>query len=173
MIIHPDSKWKSIFDVWILVLVGYSCITNIYYTAFSVEKDLSDEIIFWGVEVFFYFDFLFSWFMGFRDPETTDLVWSFRAIAKDYLKGWFFIDFVSIFPFQIFVPPENGSTTKLLRMPRMLRMGKLLDIKNVKRLMKSFQGEVSTSDQIIKLYDNLFIYKLTRLLIVLTVLTYF
>jgi len=76
--------------------------------------------------------------MGFRDSETTECVWSYKAIATDYLKGWFTIDFVSIFPFQIFVPPENGSTTKLLRMPRMLRMGKLMDIKNVKRLMKSF-----------------------------------
>lgn len=52
-------------------------------------------------------------------------------------------------------------------------MGKLMDIKNVKRLMKSFQGKETTSDSIIKLYDNLFMYKLTRLLIVLVLLTYF
>lgn len=137
-IIHPDTKWKSFFDVWILILVGYSCIINMYITAFSAEKSDTDTIIFWIVEVFFYFDFTFSWFMGFRDPETTELVWAFKEIAKNYLKGWFTIDFISIFPFQIFVPPEEGSATKLLRMPRMLRLGKLLDIKNVKRLMKAF-----------------------------------
>lgn len=143
-IIHPDKKWKSFFDVFILMLVGYSCITNLYVTAFSVEKTDSDDYIFWIVEVFFYFDFIFSWFMGYRDPETLECVWTFREIATSYLQGWFFIDFISIFPFQIFVPPENGSATKLLRMPRMLRLGKLLDIKNVKRLMKSFQGETES-----------------------------
>lgn len=58
-------------------------------------------------------------------------------------------------------------------MPRMLRLGKLLDIKNVKRLMKAFQGENSSADDIIKLFDNLFIYKITRLLLVLILLTYF
>ena len=91
-IIHPDTKWKSFFDVWILMLVGYSCITNLYITAFSVEKESSDEIIFWIVEVFFYFDFGFSWFMGFRDSETMECIWSFKEIAKEYIKGWFFID---------------------------------------------------------------------------------
>lgn len=140
-IIHPDAKWKSFFDVFILLLVGYSCITNLYVTAFSVDQTESDKYIFWVVEVFFYFDFAFSWFMGFRDAETLECVWTFREIAIGYLQGWFFIDFISIFPFQIFVPPENSSATKLLRMPRMLRLGKLLDIKNIKRLMKSFQGD--------------------------------
>jgi len=172
-IIHPDTKWKSMFDVFILMLVGYSCITNLYVTAFSVDKTTSDEVIFWIVEVFFYFDFGFTWMMGYRDPETLECVWTFREIAMNYLHGWFFIDFISIFPFQIFVPPESGSATKLLRMPRMLRLGKLLDIKNVKRLMKAFQGEAESPDDIIKLFDNLFVYKLWRLLIVLTLLTYF
>lgn len=55
----------------------------------------------------------------------------------------------------------------------MLRLGKLLDIKNVKRLMKSFMGEIKSDEDIIRLFDNLFVYKLWRLLIVLTLLTYF
>ena len=98
-IIHPDTKWKSIFDVWILMLVGYSCITNIYFTAFSVDKTLEDEIIFWIVEIFFYFDFIFSWFQGFRDIETNECVWDYKIIAINYFQGWFIIDFISIFPF--------------------------------------------------------------------------
>ena len=93
-IIHPDTKWKSMFDVFILMLVGYSCITNLYVTAFSVDKTTSDEVIFWIVEVFFYFDFGFTWMMGYRDPETLECVWTFREIAMNYLHGWFFIDFI-------------------------------------------------------------------------------
>ena len=77
MIIHPDSSWKALFDVWILLLVGYSCISNIYFTAFSVEKTAITGIIFWIVEVFFYFDFIFSWFQGFRDEEDHKCVWDF------------------------------------------------------------------------------------------------
>lgn len=77
LIIHPDSGWKAMFDVWILLLVGYSCISNIYFTAFSVEKTTLTAVVFWIVEVFFYFDFLFSWFQGYRDEENHKCVWDF------------------------------------------------------------------------------------------------
>lgn len=66
-----------------------------------------------------------------------------------YLKGWFIIDFISIFPFQ-FLPQNNNTNTsqftRLFRLPRMLRMIKLLDISTVKRLLKSFQGEISNAN---------------------------
>ena len=66
-----------------------------------------------------------------------------------YLKGWFIIDFISIFPFQ-FLPQNNNNNTsqftRLFRLPRMLRMIKLLDISTVKRLLKSFQGEISNAN---------------------------
>ena len=52
-------------------------------------------------------------------------------------------------------------------------MGKLLDMKNVKRLMKSFQGPIEGANDIINLYNRLFAYKMMRLLIVLVILTYF
>ena len=34
IIISANSKWKAIFDMFILFLVGYSCITSMYYAAF-------------------------------------------------------------------------------------------------------------------------------------------
>lgn len=35
IIIDADSRWKSIFDVSILFLVGYSCFTSLFYVAFG------------------------------------------------------------------------------------------------------------------------------------------
>ena len=35
-IIHPDAKWKSIFDVFILVLVLYTCIANMLFITFPI-----------------------------------------------------------------------------------------------------------------------------------------
>ena len=34
IIIKYDAPWKSVFDVVILLLVGYSCITSLFYVAF-------------------------------------------------------------------------------------------------------------------------------------------
>ena len=38
IIIPHDSKWKAIFDVFILLLVGYSCVISVYYIAFAPKK---------------------------------------------------------------------------------------------------------------------------------------
>ena len=35
LIISPESKWKSIFDIFILFMVGYSCFVNMF--AFAYE----------------------------------------------------------------------------------------------------------------------------------------
>lgn len=61
-IISPDAKWKTIFDVVILVLVAYSCITNILFITLPISRSYFFEVIFWIVELFFYFDFVMNWF---------------------------------------------------------------------------------------------------------------
>jgi len=65
-----------------------------------------------------------------------------KLIALNYLKGWFFIDAVSIFPFQIFFDdPENGMFTKLIRLARLPRLLKLFDVNRVSQTIKSFSSK--------------------------------
>jgi len=35
LVISSDNRYKAIFDVFILFLVGYSCVTCVFYAAFS------------------------------------------------------------------------------------------------------------------------------------------
>ena len=86
-----------------------------------------------------------SWFQGFRDVEEQKIIFEFKKIAKRYVRTWFFIDFISIFPFNIFLS-SGGQVTKLFRLPRMLRLVKILDINNVKSLLIRFQGEISNAN---------------------------
>jgi len=39
IIISANSKWKAIFDVMILLLVGYSCVMSMFYAAFSTIEN--------------------------------------------------------------------------------------------------------------------------------------
>lgn len=99
MLINPDKGWKQLFDVWILFLVAYSCSSNILFIAYSIDNSsLTHTIIYWFVEIFFYIDFIFTWFSGYRN-EDQKLIMQLRPIAINYLKTWFIIDFVAIFPF--------------------------------------------------------------------------
>ena len=135
-IIHPDAKWKSVFDVFILVLVLYSCITNMLFVTFPIKNDLLQVQIFWCVEGCFYIDFILCWFQGFKHPFYQYNVMEFGPIASHYLKGWFIIDFVCIMPVQLLSQDYKQRSIKLLRLPRLLRLTKLLNIKTIKRLIK-------------------------------------
>lgn len=109
LIISSDNRYKSFFDVWILMLVGYSCFSSMYYVAFSKPNNkfhiLFDDI----VEVHFWTDLVLSFLCEFKDPETNIPERRFKYIAIHYLTSWFPVDFVSVFPFQILL--SEGQST--------------------------------------------------------------
>ena len=110
-----------------LFLVGYSCFTSIYYVAFSPPSEIAQKIVDWIVEVFFYLDIIFYFFQEYKDPETFENVSSYKRIAAKYVfRGWFIIDFISVFPFMIFLQ-SNALLTKMFRLFRLPRLVKLMD----------------------------------------------
>jgi hypothetical protein len=68
-------------------------------------------------------------------------------IAKNYVtKGSFLIDFCAVFPFSHVIDSEGGfgSVNKLLRLIRMTRIQKMLDIARFNHLLKSlFENDSS------------------------------
>ena len=79
------------------------------------------------VETLFWLDLCLNFIQGYINPENLEIVTDFKAIARNYVvRGWFWIDFVSVFPFEDLFP--NGSLTKLLRLFRLPRLIKLIDI---------------------------------------------
>jgi hypothetical protein len=61
------------------------------------------------------------------------------------VKSWFFIDFVSVFPFTLII--KEGVAAKLLRLFRMPKLLKLLDKRKIKGLMSQSMGSGKTSTQ--------------------------
>jgi hypothetical protein len=141
LIISPDAKWKSVFDIWVLLFVGYSCIWNILVFAFTFTPGLGLKYLNVATEVIFYLDFFLTFFQAFKNPDTYEVIDDFKQIAINYFWGWFLIDLVSIFPFTLFLNSEaqdQAQTVKLARLFRMPRLGKLIDVGKIKKLLKSF-----------------------------------
>lgn len=99
IIIRADASWKSVFDVFILFLVGYSCITSLFYVAFDGPSHILHRAFDWIVEVFFYLDLLLNFITEYIDPISRKPVRNLKEISLNYLTGWFIIDFLSVFPF--------------------------------------------------------------------------
>ncbi|CAI2386506.1 unnamed protein product [Moneuplotes crassus] len=172
-IINAKSRWKSIFDIVMLFLVAYSCFTSIFYVTFAPPSKIPHIIFDWMVEFAFVLDMLFNFFQEYIDTETHEPVSKHKMIIKRYVfKGWFFIDFVSVFPFAI-IFQNRAALIKLLRLVRLLRLTKLMNTAKVNQLLKSFTESSSGSQSIVIQHMILYCLKILRLVLVAIVITYF
>ncbi len=100
IIIKENSKWKAAFDIFINLLVAYSCFTTIYFVCFTSYSTIEVDVINIIVEISFFFDIVINFLTEYKDPETYETIRSLSKIAKKYVfRGWFLIDFIAIIPF--------------------------------------------------------------------------
>jgi len=96
-----------------------------------------------------------------------------KKIALRYMfRGWFFVDFVSVFPFTAILQ-QNALLTKLFRLFRLPRLIKLIDISRFNQLLRSFFESSSRDERIVAQYMLMYFYKIFRLIIIAIIITYF
>ena len=86
-----------------------------------------------GVDCVFYLDFILTFFTAYWDGER--LVVSLKSIAVNYLKFWFWMDILSIFPFE-YILDSGGNKLVLVRISRLPRLYRLVRIIRVFRTIK-------------------------------------
>ena len=128
-VIQPDSSWKNNYWDWIVILlVLYNSFFIPYNFSFLQKRNASIEMFDYLVDIVFLIDMGLSFFTGFYDKRG-DEVLNLTAIRAKYMSGWFWIDFVAIFPFEILILMAGfnleTSIFNLFKAPRLLRLGKL------------------------------------------------
>ncbi len=92
----------------------------------------------------------------------------------NYFYGWFFIDLISIFPFQIILTdPSQAQNLKLARLARMPRLAKLFEESRFKSILKSFDKDQGDDKKIMKEYQILYYYNMFKLMLIAIIATYF
>ena len=51
-----------------------------------------------------------------------ELITNHNHIAKSYLKGWFFVDLVSVLPLQLLTGSLANQLAKMVRLPRIQKL---------------------------------------------------
>ena len=133
LIISVDNPFKSNFDILILFLVAYSCFASLYSVAFSEPTNPIHRAWDQVVDFCFYIEIVLNFFHAVKDPDSQGTIDTFKGIAINYLTTWFPIDFVSVFPFYLFIP--TGVMTKLFRLFRLPRLLKILDVNRFNRVL--------------------------------------
>lgn len=82
--IKLDNKYKSMWDVLVLLSIAYNCCMVAFYVTFSPIDELNYlDIV---VEFIFAFDMILRFFHEYKDPESFEIVSDIRRISKKYLK---------------------------------------------------------------------------------------
>lgn len=155
-IIPPRHRHKIKWDIFVGILIFYSCLVIPYRIGFGVEGSAETVVFDIMVDLVFLFDMIACFRTGFQTPEgVLDTVP--MHIRQTYLKSWFPIDFFSTFPIDRIVEAalKSGSSggdsnvgnqaraVKLIRIIRLIRLLKLARLLKMGKLMKSFEEVMS------------------------------
>jgi hypothetical protein len=158
-------KW----DNFTLILLVFTASVTPFETAYEnqcqsnslfsfIESSEEIDILFLinrVVDLAFLYDMTIQVRTPFRDPKTGTLVSDFASVSKAYLKSWFAIDFISIFPFEFLtwgqdtsapvaaadgsVEAENADSAGNLAILRLLRLARLLKLLRILRASRKLQ----------------------------------
>ena len=149
-LIHPETSFNSIWDLMSMVLIIYSCITIPYRLCFDVAAEGWVVPFDKFVDSVFMFDCVLTFRKCFYGEE--GLVAEPGQIASSYLRGWFFLDFFSSFPFDAVLSMTGSSdspdSARILKVIRVFRMVKILRMVRIKRLLKKAQDDMGIKNGI-------------------------
>jgi hypothetical protein len=149
-IIHPRGDFAHTLDTVVFAVLAYCA----FYTPYRIGFDLQPEGFLLVFELAIDCLFIFEIFVQFRKgyplddfDEDSRIDMMPRPIAKNYLKGWFWVDLLAAVPTQLIWGAESSASNRLprlFRLPRMLRMMRLVQLLRFTRLFRrSSAGMIS------------------------------
>merc|ERR1719421_2652187 len=107
------------------------------------------------VDFCFLCDIMVNFNLGYVDKRAMSIVVDRRDIAKRYvLSGWFFIDLISVMPFDVVAmlsKSESVAQLKTLRMIRLFRLIKLIKVSKIGAIYDRFESKLHVKYSTIKL----------------------
>lgn len=163
--------------MWITFILILTCIVTPIRIAFYEEDTLEWEVINYTVDFFFLFDIIVCFNSAYYD-EDFRIVEDRWVISIEYLRGWFLIDILSIFPFQIIAKSYEGGDTQaansneLARIAKLGRIYKLVKLTRLIRVIKIIKDKskfLRYAQDILQLgqgFERLFFFVITTFLII-------
>ena len=99
-IIHPQSPYKTVWNIIVLFMIIFISITVPYRIPF--EDNTPPEWLYMDlvIDFLFIFDISLNFFTAIED-DNGELISDHGTIVKAYLKSWFLIDIASSIPISL------------------------------------------------------------------------
>lgn len=155
-VIDPAASGRQRWDVLMAALILYSVIVIPYRICFEVDASGWLLVVDILVDVAFGVDIAVNFLTAFRRPDGS-LVVQPRAIAKNYVRGYFAVDLLSTLPVDQVVAALTQSDTaafrfiKLIRAVRLFRLLKLVRLFKLHRVVGQVESSLCVSPAVLRL----------------------
>lgn len=149
-IVDPGSQWRIRWDMLVLVLVMWTSYSVPYRASFSTHTGGIETWVELFIDVVFCLDVFLNFFTAYYEAEGI-LQTNPRAIARRYLRSWFFLDLVSSIPISGF---SSALSPTLARFFLALKFVKLLRLVRLMRYMDSKEVALFFTPSMLRLFTT-------------------
>lgn len=165
---HPRSRFTSLWEIVQSVILIYVAFSVVWRTCFNSPAEGAVAVVEILIDLFFAVDIVLNLHSAYYDKSgdliglapsgRTKVGWQIlscgsgadlRSTYTNYVRGWFVIDFVSVFPFdwaaeQLFGhgDAKSGADAQFVRVLRLVRLTKLLRLARGMRIFKKHEEEL-------------------------------
>ena len=157
--LEPSSAPVLYWNVFLVLLILFTSTVTPYEVSF-LDLQPADPF-YWvvvAVDVAFFVDMLVTCNTVVYDEHSQRSISSRTRVVGLYLQQFFFIDLISVFPFDEVVlaaTPTQRTEVQALRIIRLTRLFKLLRILRMSRIFGRFESMLSIRYGVVKLWRNL------------------
>ena len=152
-VLNPDSAGVQRWDSLTFALLIFTAVITPFEVAYLTVK--TKQFLFWInrlVDLVFIKDIGVQFFLPYQDRTRGNLVVRSRIlIAKRYLRGWFWVDVVSVIPFDL-IPVDALNRLKAVRLVKLLKLLKLGRVLRANRTLARWESSIAISYAKISMY---------------------
>jgi hypothetical protein len=146
-VLHPDSAFKSLWDVMTLSFVVYFAFVVPIRIGFDLDLSPAEAAFDFVADIIFLIDIVISSRTAFKEDGI--MVFSTSRMCQRYTSTWFAMDFLASFPIGWFVSGAESRVNILFRMLRLFKLFRIL------RLLKLFPRIISIIESYVKFNPSL------------------
>ncbi|QDZ23601.1 voltage-gated ion channel protein [Chloropicon primus] len=144
-LVDPRNVFVGGWDIYMVILLLFTTIVTPFEVCF-LSSDLIPVwllVVNYVVDCSFFVDLLLNFNRMSFDENTGIPIADLKVIRSQYLRGYFFVDFISCLPFDqlaiLFGAGDKAEALKILRLLKLVRLAKLVKMINSKELMQRAQ----------------------------------
>jgi CRP-like cAMP-binding protein len=152
-LMHPDFFGKTIWDLFVGVLVVYSVIVVPYRIAFNVVASGPFQFFDVLVDVMFTFDILLNFNTAYFD-DFGALITDKKKLRIHYMKTSFTIDLLTTIPFDAIANAIGSEHPGVLRLTKLMRMFRLARLMKLVVLLQNGKLFETADDMFAQVHDG-------------------